>query len=161
MRTSWLIVGGITACAVLALPIVTAAPSTPASPPTAPAPAAAAPPAGATSSPDPSSAPARSHVRYLDGDSLAELRTTDPQRYAAVHRVLTAASKVCSPGAPELQTVGDARDVSCFRSLWKTSYPPKRELRFVIEDTLYFAEITVRDLGTQVVPLGARAAPVR
>ncbi|HTY49194.1 MAG TPA: hypothetical protein VMB48_05850 [Steroidobacteraceae bacterium] len=97
-------------------------------------------------------------VVYLDEEVLQALRLKDPTRYASVHRVLTSASRVCSFGAPAVQSIADAHDVACQRSLWMTSLPPKRELHFVIGDTLYLAEVTVSDLGVHAVPV---QAPVR
>jgi len=145
MRTSWLILAGAAVCIALAATAAAAAP----------APASSADPA-----PAPSTSPGRGVIRIghhrvvrLDEDALQALRSSDPGRYAAVHRILTSASRICSFGAPAVQSIADAHDVGCQRNLWKTSLPPKRELHFVIGDTFYIAEITVRDLGARITPV--------
>ena len=47
----------------------------------------------------------------------------------------------------------DAQQIACRQALWLTSYPPKRELFFRIEDTVYFARVTVSDAGARLEPI--------
>lgn len=94
------------------------------------------------------SAPAASaSVVYLDGpNSLAELRAANPGHYVRAQKILTAANALCRPTPGEAEYAKfDAKNIECARSLLKTSNPPKREIRFRLDDTQYIALVTVTD----------------
>lgn len=102
--------------------------------------------------------------KYLSLDSedaLADLQHSNPRHYAIARKILAAASEICS--ATKSQVIPakfDAQDISCARNFWLTSYPPKRQLQFTIEDTYYSALVTVRDLHAKFVrDLRAEATP--
>ncbi|HTY49195.1 MAG TPA: hypothetical protein VMB48_05855 [Steroidobacteraceae bacterium] len=120
--------------------------------------------AGAAPATAPHAASARSAAAYrpaiirLSAAALEQLHATDPARYASVHSILTSAAQLCSPGAPALQSIGDAHDAGCEPSLWKTGSTPRRELRFTIGGTFYYAEVTA---DTAAAFAAAPPAPVR
>ena len=48
-----------------------------------------------------------------------------------------------------LQTNFDARDVDLSRLVMKTSYPPRQELRFTLDDTRYVLHLVRSDLAAK------------
>jgi hypothetical protein len=95
-------------------------------------------------------------VVYLDGPkSLAELQVTNPTHYARAERIIAAATELCKPGPLEARYVGfEAKEISCADMLLKTSNPPKKQLKFRLDDTLYFALVTVGEGGGKLMPAG-------
>jgi hypothetical protein len=92
--------------------------------------------------------------RRLDSeDALENLRSSNPRHYAIARKILAAANEICDAqkGAP-LRMKFEAHDVGCTSSFWFTSNPPKRALRFRIEDTVYTALVEVRNLGAKAHP---------
>ena len=83
---------------------------------------------------------------YLDHVVLEELKKSNPQRYAQVRAVMASASELCRPNAARQWHVANVDSASCSSMVLKTSYPPKREIGFQIDDTWYVAHIVVRDL---------------
>jgi len=97
---------------------------------------------------------------YLDHVVLEDLKKSNPERYAKVHSVMAAASELCKPNAGRLWAAANA-PASCSSLFLKTSYPPKREIGFQIDDTWYVANVIVRDGPVlqkaepgQVIPAG-------
>jgi hypothetical protein len=75
-----------------------------------------------------------------EADALEKLRTSNPRHYAIARRILAAADEICeATKAGTIATKYDAQDISCARSFWLTSNPPKRFLQFRIDDTAYSA----------------------
>jgi hypothetical protein len=86
-------------------------------------------------------------VVYLDDEaSLAQLRAVNPVHYARAQKIIDAANQLCRPTAGEVEYAKfDAKDISCLRSLLRTSNPPKRQISFRLDDTRYIALVTVTD----------------
>jgi hypothetical protein len=96
-------------------------------------------------------------VHLDDPAALAELRATNPVHYARAQKILAAANHLCRPTAGEVDYAKfDARSFSCIRSLIKTSNPPKREIRFRLDDTQYVALVTLTDDPPRLVAAGPR-----
>jgi hypothetical protein len=97
-------------------------------------------------------------VVYLDGPtSLAELRAANPAHYARAQKILAAANQLCRPTAGEIEYSGfDARNVSCLRSILKTSNPAKREISFRLDHTKYIALVALTDDPPKLVAAGPR-----
>jgi hypothetical protein len=95
-------------------------------------------------------------VVHLDGPvSLAELRAANPGHYARAQKILSAANQLCRPTAGELEYAKfDAKNISCIRSLVKTSNPPKRAISFRLDDTEYIALVTLTDDPPRLVAVG-------
>jgi hypothetical protein len=93
------------------------------------------------------------NVVHLDGPaSLAQLRATNPVHYARAQKILAAANHLCRPTAGEVQYADfGAKDISCARSLVKTSNPPKREISFRLDDTRYVALVVLTDNPAKLV----------
>jgi hypothetical protein len=85
-------------------------------------------------------------VVYLDAATLSELRATNPVHYARAQKIIDAANQLCRPTAGEVEYAKfDAKDISCLRSLLRTSNPPKRQISFRLGDTRYIALVTLTD----------------
>jgi hypothetical protein len=95
-------------------------------------------------------------VVYLDdAASLAELRSANPIHYARAQKILAAANELCRPTAGKVEYAKfDAKNISCIRTLVKTSNPPKREIRFRLDDTQYVALVTLTDDPPRLVAAG-------
>jgi hypothetical protein len=94
-------------------------------------------------------------VHLDDAASLAELRATNPGHYARAQKILAAANHLCRPTAGEVEYAKfDAKNISCIRSLVKTSNPPKREISFRLDDTQYVALVTLTDDPPRLVAAG-------
>ena len=86
-------------------------------------------------------------VVHLDGPAaLAELRATNFFHYERAQKIIAAANHLCRPTVGEVEYAKfGAKNISCARSLVKTSNPPKRELSFRLDDTQYIALVTLTD----------------
>jgi hypothetical protein len=96
---------------------------------------------------------------YLDSVVLEEMKQSDPRRYERVRKIMASASEICRPNAARQWHVADVQ-ADCSNMFLKTSYPPKRQIAFAIEDTTYIALVTVLDAPPlrkaepgQVIPL--------
>ena len=100
--------------------------------------------------------PGAGGVVYLDDPaSLAELRAANPGHYARAQKILAAANYLCRPTAGEVEYAKfDAKNISCLRSLIKTSNPPKGQIRFRLDDTQYVALVTLTDDPPRLVAAG-------
>ena len=97
---------------------------------------------------------------YLDSVVLEDLKKSNPSRYAKVQSVMASASEMCRPNAARQWRVADTQ-AECANMVLRTSYPPKRQVSFAVEDTIYIALVTVVDGPPlvkaepgQVIPLG-------
>lgn len=81
----------------------------------------------------------------LDSEhALEKLKAANPIRYTIVQRIIKAGAEICTPGAPKTALARfQADDLSCLANVWYTSNPPKRQLTFRIDDTIYEARVTV------------------
>jgi hypothetical protein len=88
-----------------------------------------------------------------DQGALERLQHSNPRHYAIARRILAAANEICdaSQGGP-IPTKFDARDIACLRSLWLASNPPKRQLSFRIDDTVYSA-LVIADTHATLTPI--------
>jgi hypothetical protein len=95
-------------------------------------------------------------VVYLDDSaSLAQLRTTNPTHYARAQKIIDAANQLCRPTAAEVEYAKfDAKNISCIRTLVKTSNPPKRQISFRLDDTVYIALVTLTDDPPKLLAAG-------
>jgi hypothetical protein len=108
--------------------------------------------AGATAQTSPSTAPpngftfkAAKRTVYLNSVTLAELKESNPRHYAQAERVMASGSSLCSPGAAQLWKALDVPQGSCSGAFLRTSFPPKREISFQLDETLYVALVTITD----------------
>jgi hypothetical protein len=93
-------------------------------------------------------------VVYLSGPSaLAELQKSNPAHYARAQRILAAAPGICAAGPAEVHFARfGASDLSCASMILMTSYPPKQELAFTLDDTRYIAHVVVGDWAPRFYP---------
>jgi len=97
---------------------------------------------------------------YLDRVVLEDLKKSSPARYAQVRSVMAAASEICAPNAGRQWAIANVESASCFGMVLKTSYPPKREIGFQIDDTWYVALVTVRDAPARLVAAPDKLVPL-
>jgi hypothetical protein len=86
---------------------------------------------------------------HLNPLVLEELKKTQPDTYAEARRVMTAASELCAPGVAQAVEARDAQArkrpaMTCSGVMLLTSYPPKRQISFIIDDTKYIALVTMK-----------------
>jgi hypothetical protein len=99
---------------------------------------------------------------YLDSVVLEDIKTSNPEHYAQIQRVMASASQMCKPNAARDWALASTKSASdCSTVVLKTSYPPKRQISFQIENTRYIANVIVRDAPALVkaepgvlIPLG-------
>jgi hypothetical protein len=91
--------------------------------------------------------------RLDDQDALDKLLATNPRHYAIARRILAAANEICdvSKGSA-VRTMFHAKYVACTAGMWLTSNPPKHQLSFRIDETVYSALIAVA-LHTRIEPI--------
>lgn len=91
---------------------------------------------------------------YLYGQAdLDRLHATNPGHYARAERIMAAANELCRPKPGAIAYAAfDAGDISCNDSLLRTSNPPKREIRFTLDDTHYIALVVITDDPPRVLP---------
>jgi hypothetical protein len=99
-------------------------------------------------------APAWEQLQYQrldDADALETLQHTNPRHYAIARRILAAANEICNAGkADPIPVLFNAQNIACLRSLWMTSNPPKRQLSFRIDQTVYSALVTLTDMNARL-----------
>jgi hypothetical protein len=93
-------------------------------------------------------------VVYLtSARALDELRASNPAHYARAKRILADADQICRPGKPQIVPLQlDAQDIGCARSMIFTSYPPQRQLRFRLDDTVYVAMVFLSETDAKLTP---------
>ena len=82
-----------------------------------------------------------------DPAALERLRETNPSHYAAIRQILAGLAE--QPQRVEgdwLQATFDARDIELSRLLLRTSYPPRQQLSFRLDDTRYTLHVVRSDL---------------
>jgi len=90
---------------------------------------------------------------YLNAAALAQLQTTNPERYARVERILAAAHSLCRPHAPESELASfGVRDFECAPRLLLTSNPPQWRIGFRIDATRYVATVFVTGDSPRLLP---------
>jgi hypothetical protein len=82
---------------------------------------------------------------YLNHVVLEELKKSNLERYARVRAVMGAASELCGANAGRQWAVANGQSTSCSGMTLKMSFPAKREIGFLVDDTWYIALVTVRD----------------
>jgi hypothetical protein len=83
---------------------------------------------------------------------LEQLRKDNPRHYAQAERILAAGSKLCSPGRDTVIPVGlNVHDLQCNSMALRTSLPPKVDLHFRLDDTVYIARAVVTDARANAV----------
>jgi hypothetical protein len=82
---------------------------------------------------------------YLNKVVLEELKTSNPRHYEEVTRVMAASDTLCAPGSLQTWKVMNLPPVHCTGDFLKTSHPPKRQIRFDIDETRYIALVTLKD----------------
>lgn len=97
---------------------------------------------------------------YLDSVVLDQIKNSNPDRYARIRTVMANASEVCKPNAARTWELANAPAADCSSLAWKTSYPPKRQLVFAIEDTRYIALVTVLDAPALVKAEPGKVVPL-
>jgi hypothetical protein len=111
-------------------------------------------------------APAKTIQRtiYLDSVVLEDLKKSNPARYAKVQSVMASASEMCKPNAARTwalaNSVANAPSPDCSTLFLKTSYPPKRQIQFIVDDTLYVANVIVRDAPALTTPVPGQVIPL-
>lgn len=90
-------------------------------------------------------------VVWLRGLSdLDKLKQSNPDHYARAERIMAAADQVCKPGPLRaVPTEAKAKDVSCESMLVLTSYPPKRQIGFTLDDVHYVALVVLTEAAAQ------------
>jgi hypothetical protein len=90
---------------------------------------------------------------YLDAETLAQLRTANPNHYARVRRILAAANYLCRPRLPDVYLASfGAQDLSCLTMLLLTSNPPQWRIAFRLDETRYVATVRITDDPPRPVP---------
>jgi len=97
---------------------------------------------------------------YLDSVVLEDLKKSNPDRYAQVQRVMASASEMCKPNAARTWALVKAQPADCSSMVLRTSYPPKRQITFVVDDTLYIANVIVRDAPALVKAVPGKVIPL-
>jgi hypothetical protein len=82
---------------------------------------------------------------YLDSVVLEEIKNSNPERYARIRDVMASASEMCKPNAARTWELASSQPADCSTLFLKTSYPPKRQISFSIDDTRYVTHVIVRD----------------
>jgi hypothetical protein len=96
---------------------------------------------------------------YLNRVVLEELKKSNPGHYAQAQRVMAEASALCAPNGARLWQALDIPQGNCSNMTLKTSYPPKREITFVLDDTMYIALVTVKDAQAYPMALPDKVLP--
>lgn len=97
---------------------------------------------------------------YLDSVVLEEIKNSNPTRYARIRDVMASASEMCKPNAARTWELVSAKPADCSTLFLKTSYPPKREISFAIDDTLYITHVVVRDAPALVKAEPGKVVPL-
>ena len=97
---------------------------------------------------------------YLDSVVLEQIKTSNPQRYARIRDVMASASEMCKPNAARSWQLTSVQPADCSKLLLKTSYPPKRQISFVLDNTIYIAHVVVRDAPALVKAEPGKIVPL-
>jgi hypothetical protein len=111
--------------------------------------------ASAHAADEPAAASKPPPVVWLRGlTDLDKLKQANPDHYARAESIMAAADKVCQPG-PTRVVPADAKatDVSCENMLVLTSYPPKRQIGFTLDDVHYVALVVLTESAAEFRPV--------
>ena len=100
----------------------------------------------------------QSRTVHLNGAvDLEHLRETNFYHYLRAKKILAAANEICRPRPEQIfrARFNDA-DPQC-GSMWMTSFPPKKQLRFHLDDVYYIALVTVTNVPGKAVPISRPA----
>lgn len=97
---------------------------------------------------------------YLDSVVLEEIKNSNPERYARIRGVMASASEMCKPNAARTWALANAPAADCSNLVLKTSYPPKRQIVFAIDDTTYVAHVIVQDAPALVQAEPGKVLPL-
>ena len=89
-------------------------------------------------------------VDLRDPAALERLRQEHPAHFAAIRQILAGLAE--QPQRVEgawLQATFDARDIEVTRLLLRTSYPPRQQLSFRLDDTRYTLHVVRSDLAAE------------
>lgn len=89
---------------------------------------------------------------HLNGAAdLERLRRTNLYHYLRARKILAAANEICRP-KPErtYRALFNDSDPHC-GAMWMTSFPPKKQLTFRLDDVYYVALVTVTDLPGRLI----------
>ncbi len=93
-------------------------------------------------------------VIYLNGAAdLEQLRATNLAHYLRAEKILAAANEICRPKPDQTFLARFDADPYCLAMLWKTSFPPKKQLSFRLDDVRYVALVTVAGSPGKVVKI--------
>src|SRR5262245_53107440 len=81
---------------------------------------------------------------YLTDVLLEELKTSKPAHYAPARKVIDEARKPCPPGDWQSLPIQQRLSPPCSGFVLRTSNPPKRQVTFAVEDTLYIANVVLK-----------------
>ena len=91
-------------------------------------------------------------INLNEPGALEALQRDNPAHYQTVRQILDNILKQPESQVPRwLQTTFNAKDVRYIRVLL-TSYPPKRDLSFTLDDTRYKARLTLINDRVKIVP---------
>lgn len=82
---------------------------------------------------------------YLNNLVLEDLKKSNPRHYAEARKVMAASDSLCAPGDVRVWKVMNLPPVHCQGEFLKTSYPPKRQVSFSIDDTTYILLVTIKE----------------
>jgi len=95
-------------------------------------------------------------LRFVDLDAPGALQSVSRERpadFPKIEKILREAPELPPEEAPKwMRTRFDAKDAG-YGSLLKTSYPPKAQLTFVLGDTRYRTEVTLRNARPRIIPV--------
>jgi hypothetical protein len=96
---------------------------------------------------------------YLDSVVLETLKNSNPTRYAQVREVMASASEMCKPNAARSWALASPQAPDCSSLVLKTSYPPKRQIAFAIDDIRYVALVTILDAPARLTAEPGKVVP--
>ena len=87
-------------------------------------------------------------VKLNSPADLQRLRETNFNHYLRARKILAAASEICQPGSAHAYTARFRSErPDCRSMLWMASNPPKKLLRFHLDDVGYIALVSVKVSG--------------
>ncbi len=93
-------------------------------------------------------------VIYLYGPAdLEQLRESNLAHYLRAEKILAAANEICRPKPDQTFLARFDSDPHCLAMFWKTSFPPKKQLSFRLDDVQYVALVTVTGSPGKVVKI--------
>lgn len=87
---------------------------------------------------------------YLNAMVLEELKTSNPAHYERALKVIDETSRPCEHGAWQSRPIQERVSFECSTFLLQTSNPPKRQVSFLVDDTLYIANVVLKQSDARV-----------